>query len=132
MIETMHKMMIGKILIPKHFFLVQCLMIYNQKWSFKSTLLAKYYGQSENHFCKLQYQYISIPQTWNPYHKSAGIFGKTAHLPMLLKLFETWFPYFTKWLSNWCHYTLSIWQTWFPFLKKWMTCSKAWISLIKC
>ena len=87
------------------------------------SLLAEYYGQSENHFFKCAYGTMAILQTWKPFCKVAPI---TVICPLFKKLFpffETWFPYFTKWLSNWCHYTLSILQTWFPFLKKWMTYS---------
>ena len=88
------------------------------------SLLAEYYGQSENHFFKCAYGTMAILQTWKPFCKVAPI---TVICPLFKKLFpffETWYPYFTKWLSNWCHQDLSIWQTWFSFLEKWMTYSK--------
>ena len=53
------------------------------------TLLAKYYGKNDFHFCKLQSRYISMSETCNPYCKIGIFWGKSLHLPKLFSLFET-------------------------------------------
>ena len=54
-----------------------------------STLLTKYYGKNDFHFCKLQSRYISMSETCNPYYKSGIFLGKSLHLPESFSLFET-------------------------------------------
>ena len=52
------------------------------------TLLSEYYGQSEKHFYKIEYQYISILEIWTPFNPYARLLGKNKLLQKLDALLE--------------------------------------------